>query len=401
MGHIDLDQLLAEMVSTEDLLIVQDLDGVCIPLVKDPLTRVLDPAYVWAAKRLEGSYSVLTNGEHGGHRGVNCVVERALGDPQLPAKQGLYLPGLAAGGVQLQNCYGEISHPGISDKEIAFLAALPSRMQTLLEQRLPALLPQLTSDEIQILAKMSVLDTELSPTILLNGLFSLTPDDVGIQQSLQIMLQELMNELINSAISAGLPNSFFLHIAPNMGCDGQRERLKPAAPGDVGTTDIQFMLKGAVKEAGLLVLINKHIAKHKGTAPLGKDFDVRSAPKTHQGLLDLCRKHIPVDQMPVLMGVGDTVTSNPSPDGTGWLRGGSDRGFLTLLQDLGTTYNRTNRVVLVDSSGGEVYRPSLVDERLQGISDPEDPLHFDVLVPSGPSTYVAWFRSLAERRSAR
>ena len=58
-------------------------------------------------------------------------------------------------------------------------------------------------------------------------------------------------------------------------------------------------------------------------------------------------------------------------------------------------------MVLVDSRGGEVYRPSLADERLQGISDPEDPLHFDVLVLSGPSTYVAWFRSLAERRSAR
>jgi glucosylglycerol 3-phosphatase len=58
MGHIEFDQLLAEMVSADDLLIVQDLDGVCIPLVKDPLTRVLDPVYVWAAKKLEGNFSV-------------------------------------------------------------------------------------------------------------------------------------------------------------------------------------------------------------------------------------------------------------------------------------------------------------------------------------------------------
>jgi len=401
MGHFDLDQLLAEMVSAENLLIVQDLDGVCIPLVKDPLTRVLDPSYVWAAKKLQGTFSVLTNGEHGGRRGVNRLVENALANQELPAKQGLYLPGLAAGGVQLQNCYGEISHPGISDAEISFLAELPRRMQILLEQRLPALLPQLNSAEIQYHAHSAVLDTEVSPTINLNGLFSLIPEDVDIQQAMQLMLQQLMDELIDGAEKVGLPDSFFLHVAPNMGCDGQRERLKPAAPGDVGTTDIQFLLNGALKEAGLLVLINKHIAQQIGKAPLGKDFDVRSAPKTHQGLLDLCRKSIPVDQMPLLMGVGDTVTSNQSPDGTGWLRGGSDRGFLTLLQDLGTIYNRANRVVLVDSSGGEVDRPSLVDERLQGISDPEDPLKFDVLVPSGPSAYVAWFRTLAERRVGR
>ncbi len=399
MGHIEFDQLLAEMVSADDLLIVQDLDGVCIPLVKDPLTRVLDPVYVWAAKKLEGNFSVLTNGEHGGHRGVNRLVETVLGTSHMPAKQGLYLPGLAAGGVQLQNNFGEISHPGISQAEIAFLSVLPSRMQTLLEQRLPAILPKLTSAEIEYQARVSIFDTELSPTINLNSLFSLIPDNVNIQQALQITLQELMDELINNAANDGLTDSFFVHIAPNMGSDGVRERLKPAATGDVGTTDFQFLLKGAIKEAGLLVLINNHIASKCGSAPLGEDFDVRSAPKTHQQLLDLCLNNIPAEQMPLLMGVGDTVTSNPCPDGTGWLRGGSDRGFLTLLQDLGKIYNHINRVVLVDSSGGEVYRPTLKDKELKGISDSEDPLHFDVLVPGGPSDYVALFAELAKQRS--
>ena len=39
------DQLLQELTGAEDLLIVQDLDGVCMQLVKDPLTRRMDPSY--------------------------------------------------------------------------------------------------------------------------------------------------------------------------------------------------------------------------------------------------------------------------------------------------------------------------------------------------------------------
>jgi len=54
--------------------------------------------------------------------------------------------------------------------------------------------------------------------------------------------------------------------------------------------------------------------------------------------------------------------------------------------------------VLVDSSGGEVDRPSLADGSLAGISDPEDPLRFDVCVPGGPEAYVNWFKTLASAR---
>ncbi|NDD45913.1 MAG: glucosylglycerolphosphate phosphatase, partial [Synechococcaceae bacterium WB9_4xB_025] len=136
-----------------------------------------------------------------------------------------------------------------------------------------------------------------------------------------------------------------------------------------------------------------------GSAPLGDDFNVRTAPHNHEALLSLCHERISPDQMPHLVGVGDTVTSTPCPTGTGWLRGGSDRGFLTLLQEIGDRYDKANRVVLVDSSGGEVDRPSLADGSLKGISDPEDPLRMDVCIPDGPQAYVAWFKALTQARS--
>ena len=46
MPRLTPDQLLQELTGAEDLLIVQDLDGVCMQLVKDPLTRRMDPSYV-------------------------------------------------------------------------------------------------------------------------------------------------------------------------------------------------------------------------------------------------------------------------------------------------------------------------------------------------------------------
>ena len=114
----------------------------------------------------------------------------------------------------------------------------------------------------------------------------------------------------------------------------------------------------------------------------------------------MARIRIPPERMPLLVGVGDTVTSTASPDGSGWLRGGSDRGFLTLLQELGTWSGQNNRVILVDSSHGEVDRPSLADGQLVGISDPQDPLRLDLLMSDGPSAYVSWFEQLARARSS-
>ena len=70
----------------------------------------------------------------------------------------------------------------------------------------------------------------------------------------------VMQQLMAMA-AAGLSESFFLHVAPNLGRDAEgKERLKPATEGDVGSTDIVGQLRGSIKEVGLLVLINRHIA---------------------------------------------------------------------------------------------------------------------------------------------
>ena len=234
MPRLTPDQLLQELTGAEDLLIVQDLDGVCMQLVKDPLTRCMDPSYVESVAALDGQFAVLTNGEHEGRRGVNRLVEQALGDTGLPKREGRYLPGLAAGGVQLQDRFGNLSHPGVSPAEMAFLAAAPTRMEALLMERLPALLPGVRDEELAVVAKAAVLDTQVSPTINLNGIFALVPADVSTQQALQTMLSELMHQLLAEAADQGLQDSFFLHVAPNLGRDGQgQERIKPSAAGDV------------------------------------------------------------------------------------------------------------------------------------------------------------------------
>ena len=397
---MDLDSLQKELIDSPDFLIVQDLDGVCMPLVKDPLTRSLAAKYVHAAALLRGNFCVLTNGEHEGHRGVNRLVEQALGDRSMARNQGLYLPGLAAGGVQLQDEFGHLTHPGVSDAEMSFLASVPERMNALMEALLPSVMPDLADQDLKAEIKQAILDTQVSPTINLNSLFSRIPNDVSGQRALQSMLEALMQQLMEMAVAEGLHESFFLHVAPNLGRDSSgSERLKPSTPGDVGSTDIQFMLRGAIKEAGLLVLINRHVSARTGIPPLGEDFNVRTAPQDLESLLALCKDRIPLEQMPQLVGVGDTVTSTESASGDGWLRGGSDRGFLTLLQELGRSFQRPNRVVIVDSSGGEIDRPSLADDSLAGISDPEDPLQFDVCIPGGPDQYVDWFVDLAEARS--
>ena len=189
MPRLAPDQLLEELTPGDDLLIVQDLDGVCMQLVKDPLTRRMDPGYVNAAADLRGSFVVLTNGEHEGRRGVNRLVEAALGDQIKTDQAGLYLPGLAAGGVQLQDRFGHLSHPGVSEAEMAFLAAAPLRMEQLLLERLPSELLGVSSEQLKVLAQQAVLDTQVSPTINLNGVFALMPGDFPRQRRLQQMLK--------------------------------------------------------------------------------------------------------------------------------------------------------------------------------------------------------------------
>ena len=214
MSPLTPEQLLAEIQGAANPLIVQDLDGVCMDLVKDPLTRTMDRRYVEAAAQMHGRFVVLTNGEHEGKRGVNRLVEAALGDVDRAKREGLYLPGLAGGGVQLQDHHGTLSHPGVSDAEMDFLAALPARMEAELKARLPALMPQLSPTQLQSAIQQAVLDTQVSPTINLNGLFGYCGDDVQLQRQLQLMLQELMDALLNLAEQAGLGSSFFSTLPP-------------------------------------------------------------------------------------------------------------------------------------------------------------------------------------------
>ena len=398
MPRLSLPELLLELTAEEDLLIVQDLDGVCMPLVRDPLSRRLQPQTIRAAARLGDCFRVLTNGEHGGRRGVNRLVEQAMQPDADPAQDGLYLPGLAAGGVQLQTRHGDLSHPGVSQAELEFLQSVPLRMREGLAPLLEQVLPQCGLAEREQLLDRIVLDNAVSPTTNINLLVQQLQGDLARIQGLQEQCLALLLDLLKQAEDAGLKGSFFVHLAPNLGLDGSRERLRPASSDRPGTTDFQFMLQGAVKEAGLLVLINEHIRRRTGSAPLGDGFNVRTAPRDLDALTALCVERIPPQLMPTLAGVGDTITSEPTPDGQGWQRGGSDRGFLTLVQRLGNAYGRPNRVVLVDSSGGELDRPSHRDPQLRGLTDPEDPLQLDVLVPGGPAAYCDWFVQLSQQR---
>ena len=394
------DYALKDLSITENLLLIQDIDGVCIPLVKNPLDRVIDPSYILAASKFKDEFAVLTNGEHEGKRGVNRVIERSLKNKKV-SELGLYLPGLAAGGIEYQDKYGNTNHTGIKEEEIQFLSKLPNLMEKLLKEYSAQIITNKSKVELDYIVQLSVLDTIYSPTINLNGFFEIIREDIYKQRELQDMLLKLMLVLINKAESEGLDNSFYLHIAPNLGGSkkGLENDIKYAQINDIGTTDIQFMLNGAKKEYGLIVLINKYIEKKKGYAPLGKDFNVRNCPKDILSQIKLCKDHILEEDMPLLVGVGDTVTSTYSKTVSGFLRGGSDRGFLTLIQELGKAYKKDNKVFLVDSSGGEVQRPSLKNNNTIGITDSEDTLKFDLIFQDGPPQYISFFKDLANLRS--
>jgi glucosylglycerol 3-phosphatase len=163
----------------------------------------------------------------------------------------------------------------------------------------------------------------------------------------------------------------------------------------------------------VLVLLNHHVHARTGRWPLGADFNARQAPRALEEQVALARAQIAPADMPRLVGVGDTVTSM-SHDGAP-LRGGSDRGFLTLVQRLGEAFGTDNRVLFVDSSAGQVRRPGLDVARLAagagdagfdpraaavGITDADDPLRLDVVFPGGHAQYVAFFCALAQRRAA-
>lgn len=400
-------QLLGTLAASDRLLIIQDLDGVCMGLVRDPLTRVIDRAYVDAAARLDGCFHVLTNGEHIGTRGINAIIDAVFDAPGHDC----YLPGLAGGGVQLQDRYGAVSHPGVSDAELAFLRSIPERATRFLAHLLTAAPYALPVAELVPLLQATVLDNLVSPTINLNNLHLRFIEAPAHYQQLQCDTAAFMNALLDDAGAHELSDSFFIHYAPNLGTDaGGLERLKPGDAGSAGTHDFQFMLKGAVKEIGLLVILNQYYQRRAGRYPLGADFNARTAPRDPRALLQLARDHFDPALMPRIVGVGDTVTANTQTlDGsTQVLRGGSDRGFLTLVQELGIAFDTDNAVLYVDSSRGEVQRPGLDADALRagtqnpwaaavGISDADDPLRLNFVFAEGPAQYVQWFVALAAR----
>lgn len=410
LDHEGLSKILIER---ENILIIQDLDGVCMGLVKDPLTRLIDTKYLAAAKSLDKNFYVLTNGEHIGKRGVNGIVEKAFSDSSLVKEQGLYLQGLAGGGVQWQDCYGNVSHPGVTEAELEFLNEIPRKIAECLRELGTQLKYGLNQAQLEECIQASVLDNKVSPTANLNVFHEVFCDRPELYASLQQEIKLFMDRLLQEAQQQGLADSFFVHYAPNLGRDAQGEEImQPSQGKDSGTTDFQFMLRGGIKEVGVLVILNHYYYLETGNYPLGKDFNARQAPRQKQALLDLVKANFAPEFMPTIVGVGDTVTSKAVNDGEQieFKRGGSDRGFLELIQAIGREFKSENMVVYVDSSGGEVKnRKALKLDRLNSSEfiviegpgdyrDKEDPLSLNIVFPGGHQQYVDFFCQMAQQR---
>ena len=389
------EEVINTIINEQNILIVQDLDGVCIPLVQDPLQREINKEYVKDVSKLREKFAVLTCGEHEGRRGVNRLVEKALNSEITAKENGFYLPGLAACGVEFQDRFSNLSHPGLKDNEINFLAEVPKMMRSMLTNELKKFLPNLSNEKRNKLIDVAVCDTRFTPTLNFNEIFSYVKNDFQKVKDLQLIMEKIMNNLLEESKNFGLDNSFYLHLMPNLGIRDGREIMKYSTQNEFGTTDIQFIIKGAIKEAGLLFLLNKYIANKTGVYPFGENFNVRNAPKTHAQLIKLCRDKIPHEQMPLLVGVGDTVTSVKDNKDNSWLRGGSDRGFLTLIQRLGESYKKDNQVVFVNSCNEQVLRPRINGTDMKGVSDPNDDLKFNMIINDGPKEYIEWFKQLA------
>lgn len=385
------------ILSSQNILFIQDIDGVCIPLVKDPMTRKLNKEYIFAAKKLDNEFFVLTCGEHEGVRGVNRIIERSLGSKLKPKQDGLYLRGLAACGVEYQDNKGKINFEGISKKEIDFLADVPQIMRPRFKLIVKELFPKMDDNSISLHMKKSICDTRFSPTINFNSLFEISENNL-IKIKIQKYFEKMMNEIISLGDSKGLKNSFFLHISPNLGSKNGVEIIKESKEIDIGSTDIQLLLKGAHKDAGVLCLLNKFIGEKKGKKPFGENFNFRDAPIDKNEKINFCKKYIEPIDMPIIIGVGDTITSNKITNSNSFSRGGSDRSFLEFIQLLGDEFGIKNNIIFVDSSYGEVFRPSTKKTGLKGIIDEYDPLKFDIIFQDGPEEYINWFTKIAHKR---
>lgn len=396
------------LAATQNLLIIQDLDGVCMGLVNDPLTRKIAADYISATQAFGEHFYVLTNGEHTGGRGVNRIVEQSFAqDTTALQVQQKYLPGLAAGGVQWQSRDGMTTHPGVSEAELRFLKTVPEKMEACLREFFSqhACPPALAQNLDGYLAA-TILDNTASPTINLNSLYSALAKDNELFVRMQKELQSHLEDLLAQAAAQGLGDSFFIHYAPNLGRDrtGQ-EIVWQAKPGESGTTDFQFMLRGAIKEAGVLALLNRYYFQQTQRYPLGETFNARQAPHALTELVALAADNFDPAHMPLIVGVGDTVTAQDQGQGL-IQRGGSDRNFLQLIQNLNQPFNSENLTVYIDSSGGELKnRKPLelksIDGRqhvISGPGDAADPLRLTVAFPGGYEQYCEAFINASTKR---
>ena len=137
---------------------------------------------------LKEEFYVLTCGEHEGKRGVNRLIEKSLGDDINPSANGFYLPGLAACGVEYQDRFGNITHLGLSEKEINFLKELPEKMQVLLIEKLSIIFPNLEDGRLIALVEVAICDTRFTPTLNLNEIFTLANGNIDLQLKLQYMI---------------------------------------------------------------------------------------------------------------------------------------------------------------------------------------------------------------------
>ena len=161
--YLDFEKMI---INSKNILFIQDIDGVCIPLVKDPMTRKLESEFIFAVKNLEKEFFVLTCGEHEGPRGVNRIIERSLGSTTKPKNKELYLRGLAACGVEYQDNNGEISFEGVSEKELNFLSRVPSLIRPKFNFIVKNIFPKLSQEDINFHAMKSICKTRFSLSLI-------------------------------------------------------------------------------------------------------------------------------------------------------------------------------------------------------------------------------------------
>ena len=84
--------------------------------------------------------------------------------------------------------------------------------------------------------------------------------------------------LLKKSIAQGLQDSFFIHCAPKLGREDSGKEIVWFGDGQQsGTTDFPFMLRGAIKEVGVLALLNHYTFRRTGKHPLGEAF-MRAKP---------------------------------------------------------------------------------------------------------------------------